>query len=85
VYSVVNAVEQPESAAPTIADPGFDDFHGLDVPAIATTSDPSLGGDAPTYEDVDVDGSLDGSSEGASGTTDDHAFQPHDPDFDFFT
>ena len=87
VPTLANVIERPEDAAPTIVDHGFDD---VNVPLIATASEPSPGLDVPTFEDVHVmdiptDHSLDDVHHSISGDIDDHLSQPQDPDFDIFT
>jgi hypothetical protein len=82
---LANVIQEP--SAPTIVDHGFDD---LDVPSIATSSEPSTGLDVPTFDDTHVvDGpsgdAFDDVHHGITGATDDHLAHPQDPDFDIFT
>lgn len=91
VPTVANVIDQPEDSAPTIVDYGFDGgFDHLDVPTIATASEPSHGLDVPTYEDVHAydtptDGSLDDGHHAVPDAIDDHTSHPQDPGFDMFT
>jgi hypothetical protein len=78
---LANAIEQPEDAAPTIVDHGFDDS------SLATAPQPDL--DVPTFQDTHVlepaaDDSLDDGHHYAAGAVDDHLPHPQDPDFDIF-
>jgi hypothetical protein len=80
VPTVANVIQQPEDAAPTIVDHGFDDFQDLHEVSAVSPADHVPAYDVPVVDDghAAVAAPVD---DVHHGVVDDH---PQDPGFDFF-
>jgi hypothetical protein len=83
---LANVIEQPEDAAPTIVDRGFDGFDDVNVPTLGADADPSPGLDVPAFQETHpADPSTGDAFDDGHHSVPDHLAYPQDPDFDIFT